>query len=85
MSSMTAGIAIKREEPCAVTYPETVLMRKPAMEVKEEDKDTKEEAEDKDVAVEAVEGTKVEKEKVLEVIRTSAQSRGNHTPSKLMV
>ena len=69
---MTAEIAVKREEPCTVTYPETVLMRKPAVEVKDEDKDAKEEAEDKDVAVKAMEGIKVEEEKVLEVIRTSA-------------
>eukprot|EP00957_Ditylum_brightwellii_P021979 1657894-Ditylum_brightwellii.AAC.1 len=63
MSSVTAGIAVKREELCTVTYPETVLMRKLAMEVKGKDKNAKEEAEDKDVAREAVEGIKVEEEK----------------------
>eukprot|EP00957_Ditylum_brightwellii_P085891 6534177-Ditylum_brightwellii.AAC.1 len=85
MSSVTAGIVVKREEPCVVKYPETILMRKPAVEFKDEDKDAKEEAEDKDVAVEAMERIKVEGEKVLEVVRTSAQSRGDHTQSKLMV
>eukprot|EP00957_Ditylum_brightwellii_P110978 8463820-Ditylum_brightwellii.AAC.1 len=60
-------------------------MRKLAVEVKEEDKDRKEEADDKDMAMEAMEEIKVEEEKVLEVVRTSPQSRGNHTPSKLMV
>eukprot|EP00957_Ditylum_brightwellii_P196174 14947093-Ditylum_brightwellii.AAC.1 len=60
-------------------------MRKPAVEVEGKDEDTKEEAEDKDVVVKAMEGIKVEEEKVLEVVWTSAQSRGNHTPSKLMV
>eukprot|EP00957_Ditylum_brightwellii_P160049 12183334-Ditylum_brightwellii.AAC.1 len=63
MSSVTAGIVVKREEPCAVTYPETVLMRKPAVEVKDEDKGAKEGAEDEDMAVEAMEGIKVEEEK----------------------
>eukprot|EP00957_Ditylum_brightwellii_P088099 6711195-Ditylum_brightwellii.AAC.1 len=85
MTGVTAGVAVNGEEPCAVTYPETVLMRKLAVEVNSKDKDAKEEAEDEGVAVEAVKGIKVEEKKVLEVVRTSVQSKGNHIPSKLMV